>query len=183
MGDEDMASSTLLDAAAASTAARGVCFANAHPAPRRWLPLKAPAVFAVHKGLAANRAELSMHTAAAWAVQGGMCCLQPCGRLAAELLPFARAMAARAPTLALQRLQPARWARWWNGQLYDSQQQQGGGSGGGRRPHGTANGGAGGGQQQREDQAAGEGQQPEQQQEQQQPADDVIEESEDEDDW
>lgn len=47
MGDEDTASATLLDAAAASTAARGVCFCNAHPAPRRWLPLKAPAAFAV----------------------------------------------------------------------------------------------------------------------------------------
>lgn len=45
--DDDSPSSTLLDAAAASTAARGVCFANAHPAPRRWLPLKAPAVFTV----------------------------------------------------------------------------------------------------------------------------------------
>ena len=55
MGDEDSPSATLLDALAASTAARGVCFANAHPAPRRWLPLKAPSVFAAARGAAANQ--------------------------------------------------------------------------------------------------------------------------------
>lgn len=47
MGDDATPSATLLDAVAASTAARGVCFANVHPAPRRFLPLKAPAWFTV----------------------------------------------------------------------------------------------------------------------------------------
>lgn len=162
MGDEDSPSATLLDALAASTAARGVCFANAHPAPRRWLPLKAPSVFAAARGAAANRAELCQHTSAAWALAGGMGSLEPAGRLAAELLPFARTIAARCPNPApLQRLQPARWSRFWGGQLYD--QGPGGSDGGGHV------GGAGeGGMADSEVVAA---------------ADDAIEESEDEDDW
>lgn len=165
MGDDDSPSNTLLDALAASTAARGVCFSNAHPAPRRWLPLKAPTVFAAGKGLATNRAELSRHTAATWALTGGMASLEPAGRLAAELLPGARAIASLCGNpAALQNLQPARWSRFWNGQLYDQ------GSGGSGRA---------GWQQEQEGEAAGlagtgGGRLP---------ADDVIEESEDEDDW
>ncbi|KAL4422561.1 hypothetical protein ABPG75_008758 [Micractinium tetrahymenae] len=160
MGDEDSPSATLLDALAASTAARGVCFANAHPAPRRWLPLKAPSVFAAARGAAANRAELCQHTSAAWALAGGMRSLEMAGRLAAELLPFARAIAACCPAPApLQRLQPARWSRFWGGQLYE----QPGGAGGGGGAQGEGEQGGSGGE------AAAA-------------ADDSIEESEDEDD-
>lgn len=74
MVDDDSPSATLLDAAAASTAARGVCFWNSHPAPRRWLPLKAPSLFTVARGAAANRGELARSTSAAWATHGGMGC-------------------------------------------------------------------------------------------------------------
>lgn len=158
MGDDPSSSATLLDALAASTAARGVCFCNAHPAPRRWLPLKAPASFTVGRGVAANRMELSRHTAAAWAVAGGLGSLEPAGRLASELLPFARALAARAGNPpALQRLQPARWTRFWEGQLFEQ------GGGGGRQ---------GGAAAVEEEGVAGAV-----------PAEDLIEESEDEDDW
>lgn len=84
MGDDDSPSATLLDAAAASTAARGVCFANAHPAPRRWLPLKAPSAFAVRP---------------AW----GAACAVPdgCPRLLLSLHP------ARRPSLPLPSPRPA----------------------------------------------------------------------------
>ncbi len=71
IGDDATASATLLDAAAASTAARGVCFHNSHPAPRRFLPLKAPALHAAARVRQANAEELSRHTAPAWAVMGG----------------------------------------------------------------------------------------------------------------
>lgn len=169
MGDDSNASSTLLDAAAASTAARGVCFHNAHPAARRWLPLKAPAVFAVARGRAANTAELCQRTAPTWAVAGGMHCLEPAGRLAAELLPVARALAARTGDPALQRLQPERWSRFWEGQLYDQQP-------GGRRLPGFGQGGGGGEEDDEEAEAAlGLGGAA--------ASEDVIEESEDEDDW
>ncbi|KAL4424733.1 hypothetical protein ABPG77_000076 [Micractinium sp. CCAP 211/92] len=162
MGDEDSPSATLLDALAASTAARGVCFANAHPAPRRWLPLKAPTVFAAAKGAAANRAELCQRTSAVWALLGGMSSLEPAGRLASELLPFVRTIAARCPNPApLQLLLPTRWSRFWGGQLHE---QQGGGGGTGSHAVEPMEG----------DIADGEAAAP---------ADDAIEESEDEDDW
>ncbi len=54
---------SLADAAAGSLAARGLAFANAHPAPRRWLPLRRPAAGAAWRGAAANAARLR---AAAW---------------------------------------------------------------------------------------------------------------------
>lgn len=93
--------------------------------------------------------------------------LEPAGRLAAELLPFARVLASRGGYPALARLQPARWSRYWSGQLYE---QQG---------WAQAGGGGGGWQEEAEEEqaaaaaAAGE----------QAPDGDAIEESEDEDDW
>lgn len=78
-------------------------------------------------------------------------CLEPPGRLASELLPYARALSACVGGPALQRLLPARWTRFWNGQLFDEQPGGGGGA-------------------QADEAAAGE----------QQPGDDAIEESADE---
>lgn len=124
------------------------------------------ALLQVAKGRAANSSELSRQTAAAWALHGGLRCLEPSGRLASELLPYARAIAARTHDPALQRLQPANWTRFWNGQLFEQQ------------PGGVRPGGGGGWQQgavaeEEEEAPAGE----------HQPVEDVIEESEDEDDW
>ena len=89
-------------------------------------------------------------------------CLEPAGRLAAELLPAARSMA------ALQRLQPARWARFWDGQLHE------GGPGGqqGRLREGRLREGLLG---EEEAEAAGLATAAAE--------DDAIEESADEDDW
>lgn len=103
-------------------------------------------------------------------MHGGLCTLDPAGRLAAELLPFARAIAARTGDPGLQRLQPARWSRYWQGQLYEQlgsgappawQQDQ--------EESGMAAASAAAA-------AAGPGGVPP-------PAEDAIEESEDEDDW
>ena len=94
--------------------------------------------------------------------------LEPAGRLASELLPYARTLAARGGYPALARLQPARWSRFWNGQLYE---QQGGAQA------------AGGGweeQEQADTLAAAAGAAGS---EQQAAEADAIEESEDEDDW
>ena len=52
------AGSSVGEACAGSVAARGVMWANAHPAPKRWLPLKGPAWFTVHRALQLNQAEL-----------------------------------------------------------------------------------------------------------------------------
>ena len=55
---------SLADAAAGSLAARGLTFAIAHAAPRRWLPLKGPTGGAAQRGAVANAARLAQH---AWA--------------------------------------------------------------------------------------------------------------------
>lgn len=99
--------------------------------------------------------------------------LEPAGRLAAELLPYARALAARGGYTSLARLQPSSWSRFWNGQLYEQQ-------GGGQAAGGSGTGGGGWDEQEQADSlaaaaaAAGNGQVAEA---------DAIEESEDEDDW
>ena len=49
---------SLQEAAAGSVAARGLCFANTHPAPTRFLPLKKPGVFMVQRAARANQAAL-----------------------------------------------------------------------------------------------------------------------------
>lgn len=68
--DDEQGSATLADAAAASTAARGVCFSNTHPAPRRWLPLGGPALFVAERAVRQNKEELQQRVAGAWAVHG-----------------------------------------------------------------------------------------------------------------
>ena len=55
---------SLADAAAGSLAARGLTFAVAHAAPRRWLPLRGPTGGAAQHGAAANAARLAL---LAWA--------------------------------------------------------------------------------------------------------------------
>jgi hypothetical protein len=119
--DDTGASAGLADAAAGSVAARGVCFCNTHPAPRRWLPLSPPTLFMVRSAAARNREALVRGgTAVEWGRAGGT--LEPVGRVAAELLPLVRllsaAAAGRRDGAALARLQPAEWARVWRGQLY-----------------------------------------------------------------
>ena len=49
---------SLQEAAAGSVAARGLCFANTHPAPTRFLPLKKPSIFMVQRAARANQAAL-----------------------------------------------------------------------------------------------------------------------------
>lgn len=116
--EDDMPTSTLADAVAASTAARGVCFGNCHPAPRRWLPLKAPALFMAQKAAAANRQQLQRAVAPSWALHGGAGGLEPGSQLATELLPYARSIQASAGDSRLQVLLPARWVRVWAGQVH-----------------------------------------------------------------
>ena len=75
--DEEGPSSTLADAAAASVAARGVCFANQHPAPRRFLPLKAPSMFAAQRATATNKGVLAREAPLRWVPASGCGCARP----------------------------------------------------------------------------------------------------------
>jgi hypothetical protein len=87
--------------------------------------------------------------------------------LAAELLPFARSVAARCPDPALLRLLPARWTRFWGGQLYEEERAAAPGGGWRQEQEEGLGGGGDGGW------AAPRGA----------PAEDGIEEVTDEDDW
>jgi cell cycle checkpoint protein len=129
--EDDMPSGPLGDAAAASVAARGVCFCNAHPAPRRWQPLVAPALFHVQRGVAANRAELAAAAGAGRVVHGGSGGLDSAARVAAEILPHLRRIGpARPADASLLMQQPARWTRYWGGRLHEARLHGGAGRGG-----------------------------------------------------
>lgn len=52
------AGNSIGEACAGAVAARGLMWGNSHPAPKRWLPLKAPAWYTVNKALRLNEAEL-----------------------------------------------------------------------------------------------------------------------------
>ena len=90
--------------AAASVAARGVMFANAHPAPRRFLPLRGPAATGVERAAAEARAEAAVGVAAARG--GDACCGGGGASAAAEVLPFLRTLAAALPPAAAHALPP-----------------------------------------------------------------------------
>lgn len=67
-GDLGGGADSFQEAAAASLLTRGVPFALAHPAPRRWLPLKKSAWTAAMRGREANRQQLRRLV---WAGGGG----------------------------------------------------------------------------------------------------------------
>ena len=123
---------------AASVAARGVMFANAHPAPRRWQPLRGPASSAVERSAAASRvrcrcahagcphalrllthscvscdatAQAEVAAAVAGACGGDASCGGSAANAASEVLPYLRLLASRAPPgAALHFLPPRRSA-------------------------------------------------------------------------
>ena len=80
-------------------------FANAHPAPRRFLPLRGPAAANVERVAAEARSEVAAGVAAARG--GDACCGGGGAAAAAEVLPFLRALAVALPPGAARAL-PAR---------------------------------------------------------------------------
>jgi len=141
--DEVGKSSTLSDASAALTAAMGTCFSNCHPAPRRFLPLKAPASYLVRKATSLNSKLLQGEVDVQWALQTKSGCLESKTVLVSELIPSARLLVSRRAAAAggggggdggggdsgggapgsslvdVSRLVPRHWSRVWNGQLYE----------------------------------------------------------------
>ena len=79
---------SLQEAAAGSVVARGLCFANTHPAPNRFLPLKKPSVFMVQRAACANQAAL---LESLWSNTGrlGFRCTDMCMRPVSCALPLA----------------------------------------------------------------------------------------------
>jgi cell cycle checkpoint protein len=132
LAGDDVPSAPLADAAAASVAARGACFWNAHPAPRRFHPMRAPALFAAARAVRGNAGELA-RAALGRVAYGGAHALEPGAVAAAEVLPALRHLAATpagAADAALALQQPAVWWRYWHGRAEERRLHAGWGAGG-----------------------------------------------------
>ncbi len=132
LAGDDVPSAPLADAAAASVAARGACFWNAHPAPRRFHPMRAPALFAAARAARGNAGELA-RAALGRVAYGGAHALEPGAIAAAEVLPALRRLAATpagAADAALALQQPAAWWRYWHGRAEERRLHAGWGAGG-----------------------------------------------------
>lgn len=105
---DDVAVSSLADTCAAAVAARGVLFANTHPAPSRFHCMRAPQAFAVHRGESANAEQLRQ--LATRMTMCGITCGLGAGALAAQLLPFARMLTAADAHSFAAALVPQSWS-------------------------------------------------------------------------
>lgn len=119
---------SLAEATAASVAARGVCFWNSHPAPRRWHPLKAPCAFTAEEGTSENSLRLLHDMMKNRMKYGGATSMETKSILATEFLPSLRSLHQNSPaegTFGDQRnyaeylyQQPGMWTRIWEGSLH-----------------------------------------------------------------
>ncbi len=98
-------------------AARGLIYANAHPAPSRWLPLRGPASNAVERAATTNAARLSDATRTTEGVLQCRVAQGSGGHVAAYVLPFLRLLAPWPSHAWLQRLLPRTWSFFWNGSV------------------------------------------------------------------
>lgn len=126
MADDDPIAGgpSLADAAAASVAARGVCFWNAHPAARRFQPFKSPAMYSAEKGRLENQGSLQRMVLRRRILYGRCLGIESSRMLSTEILPSLRLLYAQThskdPSTGHKYLQqqPASWLRFWEGALY-----------------------------------------------------------------
>jgi hypothetical protein len=111
-------SATPADAAASAVACRGYMWANQHPAPSKWRPLRAPLSSVVARATACNRAELTARVTKARAE------IEPAAQSSVQILPYARVLVAHMPGHPVQVLLPMRWQKLWHGTV---QEEYGGG--------------------------------------------------------
>eukprot|EP00891_Asterochloris_glomerata_P009829 jgi/Astpho2/9829/fgenesh1_pg.00149_%23_75_t len=113
---------SLQEAAAGSVAARGLCFANAHPAPTRFLPLRKPSVFMVQRAARANQAALQESL---WSNTGrlGFSFIASPAVYATEALPILRLLSTSGSDHA-DLLLPACWTTIWQGEMHTKRWQQ-----------------------------------------------------------
>jgi len=102
------------DLTASMIASRGVCFWNMHPAPRKWHPLHAPAVFRVEKATRENTSALRKSCIFNRIIYGGSRDQTSYSVMASEILPYIRLLSQSGiPSIVCQ--QPQLWAKFWNG--------------------------------------------------------------------
>jgi cell cycle checkpoint protein len=115
--EDDTVSSSLLQAAAGSVAARGFLFANAHPAPSKWVPVRGPSCYLPERAAAQNLGQLAEVTGRAQRVGGGGDMMSGGGqRAAAQVLPFLRILGGvRDYGWLWQGVLPSKWYGVWQG--------------------------------------------------------------------
>jgi hypothetical protein len=112
--DPDFATSSPADAAAGAVACRGYMWANQHPAPSAWRPLRAPLANMVARATAQNRAELAEQAA-----NGQLRPLEAPTLFAIQVVPFARLMCGMWPGHPARMVLPLRWRRVWQGAVHE----------------------------------------------------------------
>jgi len=172
--ESDTVAATLQAAAAGSIAARGILFANAHPAASSWQPLRGPTCFLPERAAAENLEQLAVAAHRSHLALGGARCNTLAGGgpgVAARNLPFLRVLSQAPSHSWLAPALPARWTYIWNGALTRNEAAgaaaaevaaeaaalavslaasglvEGGGGGGGGGQGGAAGGGGGGGEE------------------------------------
>lgn len=111
--DPEHLTSSPADAAAGTLACRGYMWANEHPAPRKWQPIRAPQMALVERATAGNRAELTERTAI------GRLEIDAAVMCAVQVIPYARLMAASVPGHPSSAWLPLKWQRWWAGTVLE----------------------------------------------------------------
>lgn len=116
-GGAGNSSSGVMQACAGSVATRGLLFANCHPAPRRFLPMRAPAMGAAARACAANESSLQDFSRQLALLLG----TAPGGGsthvLAAQVLPILRKLTTWPDYHWLLRLMPSEWSYLWEGKV------------------------------------------------------------------
>lgn len=116
--DPDFATKSAADAAASCSACRGYMWANQHPAPTKFRPLRAPLAPVVARATAHNRAELVER------VTQGLGELQPAGVVSVQTVPYAKVVAQQFPAHAVRAILPMCWRKLWKGKI---EEEYGGG--------------------------------------------------------
>ncbi|DBA75164.1 hypothetical protein WJX77_005220 [Trebouxia sp. C0004] len=109
---------SLTEAAAGSTVMRGLLYSLMHPAARRFLSLKSPALFTINKAAGLNKEQLQAMCWTAHSMTGSA------RVVATDNLPFVRCMAAMSSNQALKASLPELWTHVHNGDFV-SQRMQG----------------------------------------------------------
>lgn len=109
--DPDFSTKSAADAAASCLACRGYMWANQHPAPSKFRPLRAPIASVAARGAAQNRAELTERAASARDA------IEPAAQLSVQLVPYARVLVAQYPHHHVRQMLPMQWQKLWQGRL------------------------------------------------------------------
>eukprot|EP00798_Chlamydomonas_sp_ICE-L_P032115 gene32115-16632_t len=119
--EADGGSSSVVDACASAVAARGVMFSNTHPAPSRFLPLGAPALYQVERARAGNAT--CIHTQLHALALHGMLSLATlsASSFVSEGLPCLRMLTCSPYYFWIQPTLPSKWLFISGGKLVDRQ--------------------------------------------------------------